>query len=105
MAHAVGERDQASDHQTLCERSDKTCQRWQEHRSRKEKACVGAGRIDKALQKDKSTEKIFNSLTPGRQREYAEYISEAKREEIKQSRIAKILPLIKAGIGLNDKYR
>ena len=71
----------------------------------KKKPVLVPAELTKALQKDKSTEKIFNSLTPGRQREYAEYISEAKREEIKQSRIAKILPLIKAGIGLNDKYR
>jgi len=47
--------------------------------------------------------KAFSILTPGKQREYAEYISEAKRDETKQERIEKIIPMIKVGIGLNDK--
>jgi uncharacterized protein YdeI (YjbR/CyaY-like superfamily) len=58
-----------------------------------------------ALKKNKTAEEYFGQLTPGRQREYAEYISGAKRDETKNSRIAKILPMIKSGIGLNDKYR
>jgi uncharacterized protein YdeI (YjbR/CyaY-like superfamily) len=44
-------------------------------------------------------------LTPGKQREYAEYITEAKKDETKLKRIEKIIPMIKAGIGLNDKYK
>lgn len=47
----------------------------------------------------------FRSLTPGRQREYSEYVASAKRDATKQSRIEKILPMITAGIGLNDRYR
>jgi uncharacterized protein YdeI (YjbR/CyaY-like superfamily) len=47
----------------------------------------------------------FESLTPFKQKEYCEYISEAKREETRQNRLKKIIPLIKNGIGLNDKYR
>jgi len=43
--------------------------------------------------------KAFSILTPGKQREYAE----AKRDETKQKRIEKIIPMIKVGIGLNDK--
>lgn len=61
--------------------------------------------LQKALQKNKIVAKKFWSLTPGRQREYADYISAAKRVETKSSRIAKIIPMIKSGIGLNDKYR
>lgn len=38
-------------------------------------------------------------------KEYANYIAEAKRDETKQTRITKILPMITAGEGLNDKYR
>jgi uncharacterized protein YdeI (YjbR/CyaY-like superfamily) len=49
--------------------------------------------------------KAFSSLTHGKQREYAEYITEAKRDETKQKRIEKIIPMIKIGIGLNDKYK
>ena len=47
----------------------------------------------------------FDKLSPGKQREYTEYISSAKRDETKQKRIEKILPMIDAGIGLHDKYR
>ena len=49
--------------------------------------------------------KAFSVLTPGKQREYAEYITEAKRDETKQKRIEKIIPMIIAGIGLKDKYK
>lgn len=48
---------------------------------------------------------IFAKLTPGRQREFADYISSAKRDDTKQRRIAKILPMIVAGESPNDKYR
>lgn len=47
----------------------------------------------------------FSRLSPGRQREYAAYISEAKREQTKSDRLKKISPLINEGIGLNDKYK
>ena len=61
--------------------------------------------LESALKKNKTVAKKFGELTPGKQREYAGYISEAKREETKLARIEKILPLIKSGVGLNDKYR
>lgn len=47
----------------------------------------------------------FVKFTPGRQYEFVAYIDSAKREETKRARIEKILPLIRDGIGLNDKYR
>lgn len=47
----------------------------------------------------------FNALTPFKQREYCEYISTAKREETKLTRLEKVKPLILQGLGLNDKYR
>jgi len=47
----------------------------------------------------------FHSLSLSKQREYAEYISEAKRAETKQKRLEKIIPLIREGKGLHDKYR
>ena len=47
----------------------------------------------------------FDSLKLTFKREYAEYISEAKRPQTKTNRLAKIIPLIREGIGLNDKYR
>lgn len=50
-------------------------------------------------------EKSFSQLTKGRQREYAEYIIQAKRAATKQRRLEKICPMIAKGIGLNDKYK
>lgn len=49
-------------------------------------------------------EEEFSSLPPGKQREYISYISDAKRETTKKTRIEKIIPLIREGKGLNDKY-
>jgi len=57
------------------------------------------------LNKNAKLKEIFSQLTPFKQREFCEYISEAKRETTKQSRLRKILPMIFKGIGLNDKYR
>ncbi len=58
-----------------------------------------------ALKKRAKAKKGYDALTPGKQREYANYIAEAKRDATKQSRIEKILPMVEAGVGLHDKYR
>jgi uncharacterized protein YdeI (YjbR/CyaY-like superfamily) len=58
-----------------------------------------------ALSKHRSAKISFSKMTKGKQREYTDYVSSAKRAETKQSRIEKILPMIVEGIGLNDKYR
>ncbi len=47
----------------------------------------------------------FESLSAYKQREYCEYISSAKRETTKQTRLEKIKPMILQGVGLNDKYK
>jgi uncharacterized protein YdeI (YjbR/CyaY-like superfamily) len=57
------------------------------------------------FEKDKKVKECFNSLSLPKQREYAEYIFEAKRDETKQKRLTKIIPLILKGKGLNDKYK
>lgn len=58
-----------------------------------------------ALEKNRVAAKGFDVLTMGRQREYADYIALAKRDETKLKRLAKILPMIESRQGLNDKYR
>ncbi|MCY3714781.1 MAG: YdeI/OmpD-associated family protein [Gemmatimonadetes bacterium] len=58
-----------------------------------------------ALAEDRDAGERFNALTPGKQREYTEYIAEAKRAETRTRRLEKILPMIRAGHGLNDKYK
>lgn len=47
----------------------------------------------------------FEDLPPYKQREYCEYIAQAKQEGTKLRRLEKILPLIEKGLGLNDSYR
>ena len=61
--------------------------------------------LETAFENDSNLKKAFFELTPGKQREYCEYISEAKREATKLSRLEKITPMIKAGQGLHDKYK
>jgi uncharacterized protein YdeI (YjbR/CyaY-like superfamily) len=61
--------------------------------------------LQKALRSHKGLLAAFQALRKGLQREYADYIASAKRDETKQQRIEKILPMISAGVGLNDKYR
>lgn len=58
-----------------------------------------------ALAKSKKAAAAFKKLTPGIKREYADYIADAKQAATKQRRLEKILPMIAAGQGLNDKYR
>ena len=58
-----------------------------------------------ALAKSSKTRAAFGQFTKGRQREFADYIAQAKREETKANRLKKILPMITQGASLNDKYR
>jgi len=48
---------------------------------------------------------LFDSLTLTKKREFADYVSSAKREETRRNRLEKIIPMILNNIGLNDKYR
>lgn len=61
--------------------------------------------LEAALKQDKTAAAAFKALKPGLRREYADYIAEAKQAATKARRIEKILPAIRAGGGLNDKYR
>jgi len=61
--------------------------------------------LQTALDSDAVLKSSFDNYTPGKQREFADYIHEAKQESPKYKRVEKIIPLIKEGIGLNDKYR
>lgn len=61
--------------------------------------------LKETLDKKPEIKKAFLALSPYKQRDYAEYISTAKQDKTKLSRLEKIIPMIHAGIGLNDKYR
>ncbi|MBR09602.1 MAG: hypothetical protein CMP48_18195 [Rickettsiales bacterium] len=61
--------------------------------------------LKEALSNSSQLSEAFDSLTPGKQKEYTEYISEAKRIETRLKRLEKITPMILSGVGLNDKYK
>jgi len=61
--------------------------------------------LQNALDKDKEFNSAFTQLSPGKQKEYANYILEAKREETRLKRLEKITPMVNSGIGLYDKYK
>lgn len=61
--------------------------------------------LNKELEKNADLKKSFENLTSGRQKEYALYINDARRETTRLSRIEKIKPLILKGFGLNEKYK
>jgi uncharacterized protein YdeI (YjbR/CyaY-like superfamily) len=61
--------------------------------------------LQESLNASPQLSSAFDKLTPGRQREYVQYIAEAKLEATRAARLEKILPLIVQGCGLNDKYR
>lgn len=61
--------------------------------------------LNEKLIQDEKLKLAFESLTPFKQKEYAEYIVTAKREATQLARLEKITPMILQGIGLNDRYR
>ncbi|BAV07560.1 Uncharacterized conserved protein YdeI, YjbR/CyaY-like superfamily, DUF1801 family [Filimonas lacunae] len=54
------------------------------------------------LDNDAALQKAFQSLTPGRQRGYLYYFSQAKQSTTRASRIEKYLPKIMEGKGMDD---
>lgn len=61
--------------------------------------------LKEAFDKDPVLKQAFTSLTPGKQREYAEHIGSAKREATQEKRLSVAIPLILNGKGLYDKYK
>lgn len=61
--------------------------------------------LQRLLDKNIENQKAFDTLTEGKRNEYIEYITDAKQEKTKVSRLEKILPMILEGKGLHDKYR
>ena len=61
--------------------------------------------LDESLKKDTNLKVAFETFSPYKQKEFCEYIEEAKQEKTKLRRLEKILPMIQSGTGLNDAYR
>ena len=58
--------------------------------------------FQKKLDKNRSLKRAFDALTPGRQRGYLFYFSQAKLSKTREARIEKWLPKILDGKGLED---
>lgn len=76
-----------------------------EIKPQKNKPLILPVELTNAMQTNISLANQFKSLTLSKQREYAEYITEAKRAETKLNRLQKIIPMIEKGMGLNDRYK
>lgn len=61
--------------------------------------------MQKAFQENPKLEEAFKLITPYKQKEYCIHLAGAKREATQLKRLEKIIPLILAGKGFNDKYR
>lgn len=57
------------------------------------------------LDSETGVNNAFQSFSYYKQKEFCEYINEAKQVTTKKKRLERIIPLIEKGIGLNDMYR
>lgn len=71
----------------------------------KNKPLVIPEELENALNEDKALKACFLGFSKSCQREFAQYVSDAKRAETRLSRVEKIIPMILEKKGLNDKYR
>ncbi|MEL0644453.1 DUF1801 domain-containing protein [Olleya sp. Ti.3.14] len=62
-------------------------------------------KLQTAFNNNSALHSSFKLLSLSKQREYCNYITEAKREATKLSRIEKITPMIIENKGLHDKYK
>lgn len=69
------------------------------------KKVIISGLFEKELAANTNLAEAFQKLVPYKQKEFLDYIEEAKREETKLSRMAKIKPMILENVGLNDKHK
>jgi len=61
--------------------------------------------LNEEMVRNPALKEAFEKFAPYKQYEFLEYIETAKQEKTKLSRIEKVVPMILANVGLNDKYR
>lgn len=69
------------------------------------KAEISCELLNKEFKSDSNLKKAFDLFTPYKQREFMEYLNDAKQDKTTINRLEKIKPMILSNIGLNDKYR
>jgi uncharacterized protein YdeI (YjbR/CyaY-like superfamily) len=73
-------------------------------RSARKKKVVVPKDFQAALRENKKASAVFENFSPSHQREYAEWISDAKREKTRQKRLKQALQWIATGKPRNWKY-
>jgi len=73
-------------------------------KKKKEKLIV-PNLLRNALKENSKANDFFKTLSHYKQKEYVEYITSAKQQKTKQSRLEKIIPMLSEGKSLNDMYR
>lgn len=58
--------------------------------------------LQRKLEEDSALKKAFEALTPGRQRGYMYFISQAKQSKTREARVEKFIPKIMEGKGMDD---
>jgi uncharacterized protein YdeI (YjbR/CyaY-like superfamily) len=58
--------------------------------------------LESKLEESRALKEAFEALTPGRQRGYLLYFAQAKKAETREARVAKNIPRILEGLGLDD---
>ncbi|MBB4804114.1 uncharacterized protein YdeI (YjbR/CyaY-like superfamily) [Flavobacterium nitrogenifigens] len=61
--------------------------------------------LNKEMEQNPALKAAFENFKPYKQYEFLEYIESAKQDKTKLTRIEKVVPMILANVGLNDKYR
>lgn len=61
--------------------------------------------IEAVIKVDNIFKQAYMALSMSKQKDYIEHINSAKRQTTKESRLLKIIPMIKRGEGLFDKYK
>lgn len=69
------------------------------------KPLVIPAELQEVFDKNQLVFEHFNEFSLSNKRDFADYITNAKRQATKEKRMEKIIPMILQGEGLNDKYK
>ncbi len=75
------------------------------HKPQKQPIPVVPGLLNEKFETEEGLQSAFEGLSLYKQKEYIEYLVMAKKLETQILRLQKIIPMIRSGRGLNDKYK
>jgi uncharacterized protein YdeI (YjbR/CyaY-like superfamily) len=77
---------------------------WLEKRAKPKPPAKVPDDLSAALAKNRKARSVFDAFPPGQRREYIDWITEAKREETRQKRLAQAIEWLAEGKRRNWKY-